>query len=317
MIHPHLVAVDLSMSFLVNHRMAGEGHASQIPRIAGDWHTAACLHKPGAGNAGTYRMSLDQEALRTRLVDALHDVPGARELVEFGSGRDGKTDTFSDVDFQLLVDDCTIALPAFLTILGDVVSPEIEWTIANDPDHYWLMAIPNGMKPWFKVDIGLDPYNAGLPEDLGWTGKALWTQEAPTISFASINVPTWPRPVPGTIENFVLWNLVDLGRLAKFKHRGKPLNMLKFISQLARTTVIVEAMRSGQHDDLSDVPSTEIIAELDQLPIANVVDLNAPLADFICKLSYRLCDAVGDDDRLRRSCERMVMGSESVLRNLV
>jgi hypothetical protein len=260
-------------------------------------------------------MSLNQEELRIQLVSALHIVPGARELVEFGSKRDGRNDRFSDLDFQLLVDDCATALPAFLTILGDIVSPEIEWTISDDPNHYWLMAIPDCTKPWLKVDIGLDPYNDGRPEYLGWTGEAIWTQAPPKTPLSSIEDPTWSRPAPGSIENFVVWSLIDFARIAKFKGRGKPLNMLKVISQFTKAVVIVEATRSGRHHDFSDMPATKMIAELDQSSIVDAVDVNLPLGDIISRLAYRLCDAVGDDDQLRTSCERMVSASATGLRS--
>jgi len=256
----------------------------------------------------------DQNVLQQQLSDALRRVPGARALIEFGSRREGKADTFSDVDLQLLVDDCTTALPVFLTILGDEVSPEVEWTISDDPNHYWLMAIPNSSHPWLKVDIGLDPYNNGKPENLGWSGEVVWTQDAPISPSKKIVQPNWPRPVPGTIENFILWQLIDLGRLAKFQYRGQPLNVLKFVSQLTQAVIAVEAFRSSIHDDFTDMPSTAAISDLDQSAFNYLADMNISMFEYIDQLAYRLCDAVGSDTHLRDLYERMVIASNSVIR---
>lgn len=235
--------------------------------------------------------------------------------LELWSNCEGDADEFSDVDLQLLVDDGAVALPAFLTVLGEVVTPEVEWTISSDPNHYWLMAIPDAMRPWLKVDIGLNPYRPGQQDDLGWTGETVWSQDPPLTPFDQVKPPEWPRPAPGTIDHFVLWNLIDLGRLAKFKFRGKPLNMLKFMSQLAQAVVTIEAVQLGQHNDLTDMPSTALISEFDQSASAHLADLNAPLVDHIYRLSQRLCEAIGDDVQLRSSCERMVEGSNGVLRS--
>ncbi|MEJ7837232.1 MAG: hypothetical protein WKF81_00325 [Thermomicrobiales bacterium] len=250
---------------------------------------------------------------RERLVHELRAVPGARVLIEFGSHNSGNSDLFSDVDLQLQVDDCTIALPAFLTIVGEVVNPEVEWTITTDPDHYWLMAIPDGLQPWLKVDIGIDPYRPEQPVDLGWTGDVVWSQVPAAAEFAQLQAPDWPRPVPGTLDHFIVGNLVDLGRLAKFRARQKPLNMLKFVSLLARAVLIVEATRLGRHDDFDDLPSTRLISEIDQSESVHLVDLDLPLIDHIAHLSYQLCNAIEDDQRLRIACERIVNGSLALL----
>lgn len=264
----------------------------------------------------------NREDLRDQLVIALRAVPGARVLVEFGSRQEGLADAFSDVDFQLLVEDCVEALPAFLTVLGKVVAPELEWTISDDPNHYWLMVLPDSTRPWLKVDIGLEPYRPAEQNDPGWTGTTIWTQEAPAVPLTRVHAPEWPRPAPGTLNHFVVWQLIDLGRLAKFKYRKKPLNMLKFLSQISQAVVTVEVMRLGQRIDSSprsfspqpDMPSTASIAALNQTALDHLTDMNASLVDHLINLSQRLCAAVEHDENLRTSCERMVAGSDEVLR---
>ncbi len=203
-------------------------------------------------------MSPDLTLLHTRLSAALKEVPGARRLVTFGSNRNGIPDEFSDLDLQLLVDDCTTALPTFLSVVGEVIAPEIEWTFSDDPNHYWLMALPDATHPWVKVDLGLDPYNDGQPEDLGWTGKVEWTQSAPAHPATAISTPDWPRPALGTIENFVLWHLIDLGMLAKCHHREQTLNALKYVAQLSQAVITAEAFRQGKGVDFSGVPFSDV-----------------------------------------------------------
>ena len=265
-------------------------------------------------------MSPELTHLHTRLSAALKDVPGARQLVAFGSNRNGVPDAFSDLDLQLLVNDCPTALPVVLSIVGEVISPEIEWTFSNDPNHYWLMAIPDASRPWMKVDLGLDPYNDGRPEDLGWTGEAEWTQPAPTDPAPARLAPDWPRPALGTVENFVVWQLIDLGMLAKCHHRGQPLNVLNHVAQLAQAVVTVEAFRQDMGVDFSDgpfgdfdIPSTTI-RKLEQAAFGNLCEMNAPLVDHIYLLATMLCDGSGADERTRRLFERMIDGCDTVLR---
>jgi hypothetical protein len=265
-------------------------------------------------------MSPELTHLHTRLSAALKVVPGARQLVAFGSNRNGVPDAFSDLDLQLLVDDCPTALPVVLSFVGEVISPEIEWTFSDDANHYWLMAIPDASRPWAKVDLGLDPYNDGRPENFGWTGEAEWTQPAPTDPTPVTVAPDWPRPALGTVENFVLWQLIDLGMLTKCHHRGQPLNVLDHVAQLGQAVVTVEAFRQDMGVDFSDgpfgdfdIPSTTI-RELEQSAFANLGDMNVPLVDHIRRLATTLCDGSGADKRTRMVFERMIDGCDAVLR---
>lgn len=258
--------------------------------------------------------------LHTHLSAAMKSVPGARQLIAFGSNRNGVPDEFSDMDLQLLVDDCETALPAFLSVLGEEIAPEIEWTFSDDPNHYWLMALPDAARPWMKVDLGLDPYLDGQPDDLGWTGEVEWTQPAPVNSITAVSEPTWPRPARGTLEHFVLWHLIDLGQLAKYHHRHQPLGTLKYIAQLNQALVVAEAFRQGQEVDLSTTPfvdldvSSTTVKDMDQTAFAELGDVNVPLVDHILRLAAGLRDASGADEPTTRAFERMIHGSDAVLR---
>lgn len=117
------------------------------------------------------RTALD--ALEQRVSDVLRGVPGARELLLFGSRVTVRDDPYADLDLHLICADpaARAVWPGILAVISPI---EVAWPLTSAAgDSAYNLALA-AVSPFHKLDISLGA-EPGLPPPLdSETARTIW-----------------------------------------------------------------------------------------------------------------------------------------------
>lgn len=169
---------------------------------------------------------------KDRMVSALNDVPGISDVTVFGSCADGGCDELSDLDIRATTIDIDLALPHLYHALSRTDTIELEWTIEEAPGKWAATFVFTDLSALRRLDLnigspseeksGNDPKHPGrFPDPAGLTGQASSAY----------------RPTIGSIEHYMISQLLGTTRYAKARRRGHLLSCWRFASALVDAVI--------------------------------------------------------------------------------
>lgn len=176
------------------------------------------------------------DTLLSDISNVLKTLPGARTLYAFGSLMDERRDTYSDIDLKLVTDDLDLSLTSRLDVLSQVKPVALEWVIDTTSDSWAATILFADTSPYHKLDIDISvadrfsqPASAGLVR--------LWESGSgeinPPLQLSS-KLPY--MPVSGTVEHFVLGQILGATRYVKARRHGNAFTCWRFASALIDAT---------------------------------------------------------------------------------
>lgn len=172
------------------------------------------------------RAALD--ALEQRVSNVLRGVPGARELLLFGSRVTVRDDPYADLDLHLICADLAAARAVWPAILASISPIEVAWPLTNATENSAYSIALADVSPFHKLDISLGA-GPGLPPPLdSATVRVIWRQEPPERT----TLPPFPmpyRPVWGSFSHLIVEELFSGIRYLKARKRGRLLTAWRFV----------------------------------------------------------------------------------------
>ena len=175
---------------------------------------------------------VDPRQLLPGISEALRHVPGATELHVFGSLADTSGDAYSDIDLTLGSSDPEITIAACHAALNRVAPIVLEWMIDPSPDAWAATYLFAGTSPFQKVDLGIRSSRESVD------GRLLWRQDVESSMEQADAAPsTLFAPPYGTIEHFVVGQILGATRYVKARRRGNDILCWRFASALMDATL--------------------------------------------------------------------------------
>lgn len=215
---------------------------------------------------------------------ALRALPGVQALYAFGSLADGRGDAWSDVDLKVLSEDLPLSLAWRHAVLNRVRPIELEWTIEHTDTSWAATVLFDGISLFHKLDIGIAA--------AGSHGKAappgflrLWDADGQTAELPFDLAPSVPPYTPerGSVQHFVLGQLLGVTRYLKARRRGHVFTCWRFASALIDAMLALRYMRAIPGERLARKLATGEYLELDRMVDAadhdrffGVLDLSGP-----------------------------------------
>ncbi len=172
---------------------------------------------------------------RDRIVAALIEVPGITDVTVFGSCADGRCDQFSDIDIHATSADINLTIPTLYGALFTVDAVEFEWPIADAPEDWAAAIVFTHLSPLQKLDLSIGSAPKAQPGN-----DPTRTNTAPVPDHLTRRPSTVYRPNIGSLEHYVVSQLLGTTRYAKARRRGHQLSCWRFASALVDAAIAIE-----------------------------------------------------------------------------
>lgn len=170
---------------------------------------------------------------KDRMVSALDNVPGITDITVFGSCADGRCDQFSDLDIHATTIDIDLTLSKLYPALSRIDAIELEWPIADAPGNWAATIVFRHLSPLWKLDLSL----GSIPME-----KSDNDQKQPTTTPDFDGPSGMPssvyRPVIGSVEHYMISQLLGTTRYVKARRRGHVLSCWRFASALVDAVIV-------------------------------------------------------------------------------
>lgn len=172
---------------------------------------------------------------RDRIVAALIEVPGITDVTVFGSCADGRYDQFSDVDIRATSADINLTISVLYDALFTIGAVELEWPIADAPEDWAATIVFTHLSPLQKLDLSIGSAPKAHPGN-----DPMRTNTAPVPDHLTGRPPTVYRPMIGSLEHYVVSQLLGTTRYVKARQRGHQLSCWRFASALVDAVIAIE-----------------------------------------------------------------------------
>jgi len=255
-------------------------------------------------------LSPQLDALQQTVVTGLQALPGATALYLFGSRAEGRGDSYSDLDIQVITANPGASRAACVAVLGHIHPLALVWDMETTWGAWAATLLFADTSPYHKVDFGL----TDLSDHDRWReGEGTWAIKLWEQGSSSTRVPSAQSvpfaPTPGTYAHFVVGQMLGVTRYVKARKRGQTLTAWRFASALADAVVALLNTVTHSADHPIGRPTTHEYMTLDQTLTAPARDRFLTLLDFstsaamdyavyrlLCKLVAMATDASGTTD---------------------
>lgn len=169
---------------------------------------------------------------KDRVVSALDNVPGVTDVTVFGSCADGRCDQFSDLDIHATTIDIDVTLSKLYPALSRIDAIELEWPIADAPGDWAATIVFRHLSPLRKLDLSIGSNPMEKPGS---------DQQQPNTTPDSGSPTGMPssayRPMIGSVEHYMISQLLGTTRYVKARRRGHVLSCWRFASALVDAVI--------------------------------------------------------------------------------
>lgn len=169
---------------------------------------------------------------KDRTVSVLGNVPGITDVTVFGSCAGGRCDQFSDLDIHATTIDIDLTRSNLLAALSRIDAIELEWTIADTPGNWAATFVFRHLSPLRRLDLSIGSTST---ERTGSDPQQPNT--LPNFDGSAGTGSSAYRPMIGSVEHYMISQLLGTTRYAKARRRGHLLSCWRFASALVDAVI--------------------------------------------------------------------------------
>lgn len=171
-------------------------------------------------------------AFKRNVVAALSDVPGVREVTVFGSCGDGRCDQYSDLDIRVTTVDIDLTRARLSHALSGVDTLELIWILEDARDDWAATLVFRHLSPMHKLDLSIGSTHAHRSSHDRCRATPTPGVEGTTGAWSGAY-----RPPIGSLDHYVISQLLGTTRYAKARQRDHVLSCWRFASALANAVI--------------------------------------------------------------------------------